>query len=465
MTATTTRTDWLLFIFLGFLWGSSFLFIKIGVEAGLPPFTLVMLRLLIGFGLLAIVVTAARERLPRDPRIYAHLFVMGAINIAVPFSLITFAEQHIDSTVTSVLNAAVPIFVLPIGAIFLRDEPLSRGRVVGVLLGFVGVAVLVGFDPAAAAGTDLLGAVAVIARDDLVRRRCGLRAAQRARPPADDPGAVPGRVRPAHHVRAGVRAGAAVRRCRSSRRRSSPSSGWACSGPGWRTSCSSVSWRDAGRAGTAVVAYLLPVFGVTLGVARAARAAGPRLLVGLALIVGGIALVNSRIGAGRFRPAPCRPPSPAPTGATTTESPPMRTDLRPEDLGDLLEQPLIAVLATRRKDDTVMLSPVWFEWRDGGINIWVPTVEGGKVGHVQRDPRVTVVVNNHEWPYKGFEIRGEATVSGDDFYGVLRRTGAPLRRPGGGRADGRRPTRRAWSSASSPGSSGRGTTRTRPEPG
>ena len=100
----------------------------------------------------------------------------------------------------------------------------------------------------------------------------------------------------------------------------------------------------------------------------------------------------------------------------------MRTDLGAEDLGDLLEQPLIAVLATRRKDDSVMLSPVWFEWRDGGINIWVPTAEGGKVGHIQRDPRVTVVVNNGDWPYKGFEIRGEATVSGDDFYGALRRT-------------------------------------------
>jgi PPOX class probable F420-dependent enzyme len=102
----------------------------------------------------------------------------------------------------------------------------------------------------------------------------------------------------------------------------------------------------------------------------------------------------------------------------------MRTDLRPEDLGDLLDQPLIAVLATRRKDDSIMLSPVWFEWHDGGINVWVPTVEGGKVGHVQRDPRVTVVVANQEWPYKGFELRGDATVStdADAFYGVLRRT-------------------------------------------
>ena len=103
----------------------------------------------------------------------------------------------------------------------------------------------------------------------------------------------------------------------------------------------------------------------------------------------------------------------------------MRTNLRLEELGDLLDQPLIAVLTTRRKDDSIMLSPVWFEWYGGGINVWVPTPEGGKVGHVRRDPRVTIVVANHEWPYKGFELRGEAVVSTepDDFYGALRRTG------------------------------------------
>jgi PPOX class probable F420-dependent enzyme len=100
----------------------------------------------------------------------------------------------------------------------------------------------------------------------------------------------------------------------------------------------------------------------------------------------------------------------------------MRTDLGPNDLGDLLEQPIIAVLATRRADDSVMLSPVWFEWRDGGINIWVPNPEGGKVGHVRRDPRVSVVVANQTWPYKGFELRGIATISDTDFYGVLGRT-------------------------------------------
>lgn len=63
----TSRLDWLLFVLLGFLWGSSFLFMKIGVEAGLQPFTLVMLRLLFGSLLLGVVLAAARQALPRDP--------------------------------------------------------------------------------------------------------------------------------------------------------------------------------------------------------------------------------------------------------------------------------------------------------------------------------------------------------------------------------------------------------------
>ena len=144
----------------------------------------------------------------------------------------------------------------------------------------------------------------------------------------------------------------------------------------------------------------------------------------------------------------------------------MRTGLGVDDVADLLDQPLIAVLATRRADDSIMLSPVWFEWYQGGIDIWVPTVEGGKVGHVQRDPRVTVVVANSEWPYKGFELRGEATVSTepDDFYGALRRTGLALLGSRGGGPDGRRVRARrghprgAWHSPSV-GLRGRGLTR------
>lgn len=102
----------------------------------------------------------------------------------------------------------------------------------------------------------------------------------------------------------------------------------------------------------------------------------------------------------------------------------MRTDLGVDDVADLLEQPLIAVLATRRRDESIMLSPVWFEWFEGGIHVWVPASSGGKANHVARDPRVTVVVANTEWPYRGFELRGEATVltHPEAFYGAVRRT-------------------------------------------
>ncbi len=89
----------------------------------------------------------------------------------------------------------------------------------------------------------------------------------------------------------------------------------------------------------------------------------------------------------------------------------MRKDLRPEDLGELLERPLVAVLATYRRDGNVLLSPVWHEWRDGGFN--VATGSGGvKVRHLQRDPRASIVVYEHEPPDRGIEVRGEARVEG-----------------------------------------------------
>ena len=102
----------------------------------------------------------------------------------------------------------------------------------------------------------------------------------------------------------------------------------------------------------------------------------------------------------------------------------MRTDLLPEDLADMLARPLIAVLATRRADDSVLLSPVWFEWRDGGFEVWVGSANEGKVRHIRRDARVSMVVATPEPPYKGVEVRGEATIleSADHFYGVLERT-------------------------------------------
>ncbi len=100
----------------------------------------------------------------------------------------------------------------------------------------------------------------------------------------------------------------------------------------------------------------------------------------------------------------------------------MRTGLSIDDLGDLLEQPIVAVLATYRRDGTVMLSPVWFEYRDGGFNIWTGGANEGKVRHLQRDPRASLAVAEQVMPLRGLDVSGHVTLSTDGFYDVVRRT-------------------------------------------
>jgi PPOX class probable F420-dependent enzyme len=85
----------------------------------------------------------------------------------------------------------------------------------------------------------------------------------------------------------------------------------------------------------------------------------------------------------------------------------VRKGLTPEQLGDLLEQPLVAVLATHRADGTVLLSPVWHRWRDGGFDV-VTRSDDLKVQHLRRDPRANIVVYEHVPPYRGIEVRAEA---------------------------------------------------------
>lgn len=100
----------------------------------------------------------------------------------------------------------------------------------------------------------------------------------------------------------------------------------------------------------------------------------------------------------------------------------MRRDLTPADLGDLLERPLLATLATRRIDDSILLSPVWHEWRDGAFLIAVEAGDG-KLRHMTRDPRVTIIVAEAEPPYRGLEIRGTAEVEHLPYGATIRRIG------------------------------------------
>jgi PPOX class probable F420-dependent enzyme len=98
----------------------------------------------------------------------------------------------------------------------------------------------------------------------------------------------------------------------------------------------------------------------------------------------------------------------------------VRKGLKPVNLGDLLELPLVAVLATYRRDGTVLLSPVWHEWRDDGFNV-VTASRDVKAGHLRRDPRASIVVCDDGPPYRGLELRATARLSIPEDRSTLRR--------------------------------------------
>jgi PPOX class probable F420-dependent enzyme len=98
----------------------------------------------------------------------------------------------------------------------------------------------------------------------------------------------------------------------------------------------------------------------------------------------------------------------------------VRTGLTPNDVGDLLELPLLAVLATHRRDGTVLLSPVWHEWHDNGFNV-VTGSNDVKARHLRRDPHASIVVCDDTPPYRGLELRASARLTVPDDRSIVRR--------------------------------------------
>jgi len=162
MIARPTRTDWILLLTLGLMWGTSYAFIKLGLENGLPTFTLIATRLLIGFVVLATVVIVAREPLPRNPRVYVNLLIMAVINIVIPFTLITSAEHSVPSAIAAIINGAVPLVVILLAALTFPDEPITLNRLVGLLVGYAGVIVIVYPGLATSTGGQISGELALV---------------------------------------------------------------------------------------------------------------------------------------------------------------------------------------------------------------------------------------------------------------------------------------------------------------
>ena len=159
------RPGWLLpaaFILLGLIWGSSFLWIKIAVHE-ISPATLVAWRMTLGAVGMLLLLALIRVEWPRAARDWLPLVILGAINAALPIFLISWGEQYIDSGTAAVLNSLVPLFSLIIAGVALRTEPVNGLRVWGLLLGFIGAALLASRElDLRADASGLLGAGAVV---------------------------------------------------------------------------------------------------------------------------------------------------------------------------------------------------------------------------------------------------------------------------------------------------------------
>jgi len=135
--------DWLRLALLSLLWGGSFFFVEVAVHA-LPPMTIVLARVGLGALMLALMLGVLRIPFPRGRDIWIALAVMGLLNNVVPFTLFVVAQGQISSGLASILNATTPLWGVLVAHVATTDERLTLAKGLGVLLGFGGVALMMG---------------------------------------------------------------------------------------------------------------------------------------------------------------------------------------------------------------------------------------------------------------------------------------------------------------------------------
>lgn len=153
--------EWSMLLTLSVLWGGSFFFVGVAVRE-LPTLTIVALRV----GLAALVlwgaVAALGPPVPRSPVVWVAFLGMGVLNNVIPFTLIVWGQQTIASGVAAILNATTPLFTVLLAGLLLADERINVRKLIGVGVGFSGVAVMVG--PSALGGLGAGGGVALLAQ-------------------------------------------------------------------------------------------------------------------------------------------------------------------------------------------------------------------------------------------------------------------------------------------------------------
>lgn len=153
---------WTMFWTLAVIWGSSFLLIKVAVE-DLEPLHLVSIRIGLAAVCMGVYLRVTRRRWPSERSQQIALLFVGVMNTAVPFTLITWGEQNIDSGLATVLNATVPLFTLVFAHVALADERITSQKVLGLILGFLGVVLLASRSTDSSSANSMSGQLAVLA--------------------------------------------------------------------------------------------------------------------------------------------------------------------------------------------------------------------------------------------------------------------------------------------------------------
>jgi len=163
MTAQTSKplTNILMLLALATLWGSSYTFIKVGVET-IPPVTLIAVRTLIAASILIAVMRLRGLSLPRDAATWRRFFFQACLNSVVPFTLIAWAEQSVDAGLATILNSTTPIFTFLLTVIVVRHEAVTARKIFGVAAGLAGVCMIIGTEALSGLGDQLPAQFAIL---------------------------------------------------------------------------------------------------------------------------------------------------------------------------------------------------------------------------------------------------------------------------------------------------------------
>lgn len=292
--------DWVLLVALSIIWGGSFFFAKIAVQE-LPPLTVVLGRVGVGAVALILILLASGQALPRDLRLWRDFLIMGLLNNLIPFSLIFWGQQHIASGLASILNATTPLFTLILAQILTDDERITAPRLGGIVLGFLGVAAMIG--PDALQGLSLnLGSELAILGAALSYGFAGIFGRRfRGLPPLLP---ATGQVTCSALVLLPIV-------CLIDRPWTlpMPSAVTWVSVVGLALLCTALAYviffrilRSAGPTNLALVTFLIPVSALLLGISILGETLAPRHFAGMALIFAGLAVIDGRLFA-RVKPA------------------------------------------------------------------------------------------------------------------------------------------------------------------